>query len=1045
MIEWFCRNHVAANLLLLSIVAAGFYSLFNRIPLEIFPEFESDVVEINITLRGSTPQDAELAIASRVEESISDVEGIEEIRSTSREGGAAVFAEIAAGYAPRIILDEIKNRVDALNTLPADAERPVIAIAVRKRDVITVTLSGNITERELRERIEQTREELLAINTITHADITGVRDYEIAIETHQDTLRAFDLTLTDVTTAIRENAQDISAGNIQTDGGDVLIRSQNQAYTGDEFARIVVKHHSNGTLITLGDIATVTDGFEESAVRTRFNGKLAAAIRVYRVGNQSAIEVAKAVRDYIDAQQDGLPDGVELDYWDDDSVIVKSRINTLVNNALQGGFLVLILLGVFLRPAVAFWVFIGIPVSFLGVFFIMPFLGVTLNLISLFAFIVVLGIVVDDAIVTGENIYSHLNKQPAPFNAESGIRAAVEGTKEVAIPVTFGVLTTVAAFVPLFFIDGIRGAIFAQIPAIVIPVLLFSLVESKFVLPAHLKYIQPIDTTKNALSRWQQNIASGFEKAVMRYYTPILTVCLRNKRSTLFSFIGILIIIFTAVKVGHSRFTFFPRIPSETVRANLTMPAGTPFVVTDRYTQSMTAHAQTLKEKYSNDKGQSVILNIFSSTGSAGGNTNSASIRFEIASPENRPIDVSSQALAREWRTMIGDIPGAESLTFRAEFGRAGDPIDVELRSNDFTSLNAVSEQVKAYLATYPDVFDINDSLADGKEELNIKLKPEAYFLGITKAAIARQVRQAFFGDQAQRIQRGRDDVRVMVRLPLSERQSIANLKNLLILTPNGQQVPLHHLASFEPAQGPSSINRIDGYRTANIRADINKEAVNMTVLQADLTQQLQEITASYPGVRFSLAGESEEQRESLTSLAWGTLGTLFVIYALLAIPLKSYAQPIIVMSVIPFGFIGAMVGHWIMGMNLSIMSMLGLLALIGIIVNDSLVLVDYINKMRAKGQSIYEAVLTAGAARFRPVMLTSLTTFIGLMPLLFEKATQAQFLIPMAVSLGFGIIFATLITLVMVPVNYILLHETKAIYKDSFLAVRELVRAKQN
>lgn len=1028
MIEWFCRNHVAANLLLFSIVAAGLFSLFTRIPLEIFPSFESDIVEVNIALRGATPEDAELSIASRVEEAIADLEGIEEIRSVSREGGASIFAEVNSGYKPRVLLDEIKNRVDAINTLPTDAERPIVSVRIRKRDVITVTVSGDVTEREIREQIERVRDDLLQRPNVTHADITGVRNYEVAIEVPKDTLQKYGLTISDITRAIRQNSQDISSGNIRTDGGDILIRSKNQAYTKDQFEKVVLRTHIDGTVLTLGDLAKISDDFEETAVRTRFNGKLAAAIRVFRVGEQSAIEVAQDVREYIESQQAGLPEGIELGYWDDDSVIVKSRINTLVNNAVQGGLLVLLLLGLFLRPAVAFWVFIGIPASFLGAFLVMPFLGVTLNLISLFAFIVVLGIVVDDAIVTGENIYTHLNRQKNSDDPEMGIKAAIAGTQEVATPVTFGVLTTVAAFVPLFFMGGVRGPIFAQIPAIVIPVLLFSLIESKFVLPAHLKKIKPVNpNSKNKIARLQQKISSGFESAILKYYKPTLYFCLNNKLFTLSAFVGLLSVIIIAVSLGHTRFVFFGRIPSETVRMNLTMPTGTPFEITDRYAQIITNHAKAIKTKYTNDQGESVVVNIFSTTGGPGGTSNVASVRFEITSPEVRPIDITSRELEREWRSMIGSIPGAEALSFRSEIGRAGDPIDVQLRSDSFEDLVAAATIIKEHLGTYPEVYDVNDSFAPGKEELNIKLKPDAFLLGVTRQQVATQIRQAFFGDQAQRIQRGRDDVRVMVRLPREERGSIANLRNLLITTPTGQQVPVDQLAVLLPSRGPSAINRVDGYRTLNVRADVDKKAVNMTVLQADLQEKVREVVAGFIGMSFKMEGESEEQKESFTSLFWGSLGALFIIYTLLAIPLKSYLKPLMVMSVIPFGFIGAMLGHWLMGMVLTIMSMLGMLALTGIIVNDSLVLVDYINKMRAKGMNTREAVLTAGAARFRPVMLTSLTTFIGLMPLLFEKATQAQFLIPMAVSLGFGIIFATLITLVLIPINYLLLEQIKA------------------
>lgn len=1026
MIAWFARNHVAANLLMISIILAGLFSLFNRIPLEVFPSFESRVVRVDISLRGATPEDAELAIATRVEEAVQDLEGIEEIVSTSREGGSSISIEVASGYDPRELLNDVKNRVDAINTIPGDAERPVISLSTWKRDVITVTVAGDVSEQEIRELAERVRNELLQLENVTQVEMSGVRNYEIAVEVSQDKLREYNLTLNDVADAISLGSLDLSAGNIRAQGGDILIRSKGQAYRQDEFERIVLKTNEDGTLLLLSDIATVSDGFEETAIRTRFNGKLAAAVRVFRVGDQSAIQVADDVKNYIKERQATLPRGIELSYWDDDSEVVKSRIKTLVTNAIQGGILVLLLLSLFLRPAIAFWVFIGIPVSFLGAFFVMPFLDVTLNLISLFAFIVVLGIVVDDAIVTGENVYTHLQ------TSESGLHAAITGTEEVAMPVTFGVLTTVAAFIPLLFLGGFRGPVFAQIPLIVIPVLLFSLIESKFVLPAHLRYLKIKKTDReNRFQKFQREFATGFERSVLKYYQPALAHSLKHKLSVLVIFTGVLATIIVAALVGHTRYTFFPRIPSETVRVNLTMPTGTPFEVTDTHMRRITQLAQDLKKKYTDENGRSVILNILSSTGGAGGATHQGEVRFEIAPPNERTIDISSPELSREWRDMIGTIPGAEALTFRAEIGRGRDPIDIQLRSNDFRQLEGVADRIKERLTTYPTVFDINDSLADGKEELRIDLKPEAYLLGVTRSDIIRQVRQAFFGMEAQRIQRGRDDIRVMVRFPEEERESVVHLYNMLVTTPNGQQVPLVHLAEFTPSQSPTSINRIDGYRTVNVRADIDKEATNMTVLQNDLEQYVRNLVAQYPGMTYKMGGEREEEQETFSSLGIGGLAVMFAIYALLAIPFRSFTQPIVVMSIIPFGAIGAMLGHWIMGMNLTIMSFLGLLALCGVVVNDSLVLVDYINKTREKGISLHEAIVTAGAARFRPVMLTSLTTFIGLIPLLFETATQAQFLKPMAVSLGFGILFATFITLILVPINYLLMEKAKNFFRN--------------
>jgi multidrug efflux pump subunit AcrB len=1036
MIAWFARNHVAANLLLISILIAGLFSLSNRIPLEVFPSFATDRINVNVSLRGATPEDVEKSISIRIEEAVQDLEGVKQIASRSQEGTSSVNIEVDSGYDPREMLADIKSRIDAINTFPVDAEKPVVSLATRKREVIAVTIASIYSEKETREYAEKVRDDLLKIPAITQVELSGVRDYEISIEVPQDKLRQYDLTIAQISSAISASSTDISAGNLKTQGGDILLRSKGQAYRKNEFEKIAIKTNVGGSIIRLGDIALIKDGFEETPVRTRFNGKQAAFIDVYRIGQQSAIDVADAVRTYINDQQSRLPVGVELSFWDDDSQVVKNRISTLTTSALQGGILVLALLSLFLRPSIAFWVFIGIPVSFMGAFIMMPVFDITLNVISLFGFILVLGIVVDDAIVTGENIYTHLR------TAESGEMAAIIGTQEVATPVTFGVLTTIAAFLPLAFIEGARGAIFAQIPVIVIPVLIFSLIESKFVLPSHLKHLKlRSDTAKQSkFSQLQQAFADGFERAIIRFYQPLLKRAINNKTTTLIGFVGVFLVILALIMSGWTKFIFFPRIPSETVRASLTLPAGTPFEVTNKYIINMAEKADALKQKYIEPSTKkSVIINILASTGGRGGTSNKGSVRFEITPPESRELAITSRELVREWRNLIGPIPGAESITFRAEIGRSSDPIQVQFKASSLDTLKEITDKVKVHLAGYPTLFDIEDSLSNGKEELQIELTQQGKALGLTRVSISNQVRSSFFGSQVQRVQRGRDDVRVMVRLPLDERRTIADLEGILVTTPNGGSVPLSHVAKLIPGKSPSTISRIDRYRTANVSADVEKSNTNMTVLQADLKKYLDELMLQYPGVSHSLEGEAKEQRESFGSLAWALLFVFFIIYALLAIPFKSYIQPIIVMSIIPFGMIGAVIGHWIMGMELTIMSLLGMLALIGVVVNDSLVLVDFINKKCSEGGELMEAVLTAGAARFRPVMLTSLTTFIGLMPLLFEQSTQAQFLIPMAVSLGFGILFATIITLILVPVNYLIVERLKVFFHHNYLVNRKI------
>lgn len=1022
MIAWFARNHVAANLLMVSLLILGLSSLYFRIPLEVFPTLEAQQVNVDIALRGATPEDAEQGIAILVEEAVQDLEGIKEINSRSTEGSASIGLEIDTGYDPREMLADIKSRVDAINNLPVDAEKPVVSLATWRREVITVAIAGHYPEREIRAQAEKVRDDLLRIPGITQVELDSVRAYEIAIEMSEDTLREYGITLREVAQAISNSALDLSAGNIKADAGEILIRSKGQAYRRDQFDNIIVLTHPDGSIVRVKDLARVNDGFEESPLRSRFNGKMAGFVDVYRVGDQSAIEVADKVKAYVAERQALLPQGVEMTTWRDRSRIVKKRLQTLTNNAIQGGVLVLLLLTLFLRPSIAFWVFIGVPVSFMGAFVAMPFFDISLNVFSLFAFLLVLGIVVDDAIVTGENVYTHLR------HAENGLQAAIRGTQEVAIPVTFGILTTIAAFLPLAFIEGRRGLLFAQIPIVVIPIFMFSLIESKFVLPAHLKHIKLRSERHQPglLERFQQGFADGFERVILRYYRPVLKTALDHRWSTLVLFSGILLIMVTLATTGWTRFTFWPRVQSELARASLTMPTGTPFEVTDRYIRRITDAAFSLKQKYRDEEGVDLILDIQSTTGASGARgsgSHTGLVMFEIVAPEDRILQVTSTELVREWRKMIGVIPGAESLTFRAEIGRISDPIEIQLAGLDFTTLSEVADRIKERLALYPAVFDISDTLADGKQELQIELKDEAHALGLTRSDVLNQIRNAFYGFQVQRIQRGRDDIRVMVRYPEAERKSVASLEDLRITNASGLSVPLGQVVELKAGKSPTSIIRINRYRTVTVSADINKATANMTILQGELGEFIDNLLLQYPGVSYSFEGEMREQQESFGSMGIGLGIMLFVIYGLLAIPFKSYLQPLVVMSIIPFGAIGALAGHWIMGMDLTMLSLLGMMALVGVVVNDSLVLVDFINQHRRSG-TLQEAILNAGVARFRPVMLTSLTTFIGLMPLLFEQSTQAQFLIPMAISLGFGILFATVITLLLVPVNYLLLEQ---------------------
>lgn len=1039
MIVWFARNGVAANLLMALILLMGVHAVLNKLPTEVFPDFQLDMVSVTIPYRGATPGEVEETIVIRIEEAIQDLEGIKRMTSTAAEGAGSVSVEVESGYDAREILDDIKNRVDAINTFPVETEKPIISLAQRRNEVITAVLAADMGEHDLRLLGDQLRDEISNLPEVTQVNLQGVRPYEISVEVSEQALNQYGLTLSAVSQAIRNSSIDLPAGAIKTEGGEILLRTKGQAYEGGDFEKIVLFTRADGTRVTLKDIAVVKDGFEETPLFTRFNGKPCVLIAVSRVGDQNAIELSATVKDYLVRRSSSLPVGVELSYWGDRAQIVKGRLKTLTDNAVMGGVLVFFVLTLFLRFSVAVWVCVGIPVSFMGSIALMPYLGVTINIFSLFAFILVLGIVVDDAIVTGENIFTHLRRGANPGDA------SVNGTLEVAVPVTFGVLTTVVAFLPLAMIEGVRGKIWMQIPLVIIPVLLFSLIESKLILPSHLRHLKVGRTDRsklNFLARNQRRVADGLEQFVISVYQPLLAWASRRRYLTLSMFVGGIVMLFALVAGGRIMFVFFPRVEDPIARARLTMPEGTPMEDTSRHVLRMADTADALRAKYVDPKlEKSVVENILSFTGShqsfgfsgrgeRSGQSNLGEIAVELIGPEVRSLEVTTREVVNEWRRMIGPIPGAQELTFRAEIGRGGDPIDIQLTGPNFEVLAAVAEKVKERLAQYPGLFDISDSFQDSKQEIQLKIKPEAELLGLTMADLARQTREAFFGVEAQRIPRGREDVRVMVRYPEVERKSIGTLENMRIRTSSGTEVPFSAVADVSMGQSFTVIRRIDRNRTINVTADANKETVDLNSVKADIAAVMPEVLAAYPGVNFTFEGEAREQSEAFGSLFFGALFLLFAIYALLAIPFHSYLQPLIVMSVIPFGLGGAIAGHLIMGMNLSIMSVFGMLALSGVVVNDSLVLVDYVNRKRSEGMPLFDAVKTAGGARFRAIILTSLTTFAGLLPLLFEKSTQAQFLIPMAVSLGFGIIFATAITLFLVPINYLLLEDLKVFIK---------------
>ncbi len=1031
MINWFARNPVAANLMMVIILAMGAHAAFNRIPLEVFPAFESDVVTIGLIYRGATPAEVEESLVIRVEEAIADLDGIKKIISLANEGAARIRIEVLTGTNPHQLLEDIKTRVDAISTFPDEVERATYSVVVFRREVISVVVSGDLSERELRRYGEEVRDELAALPMLNQVELNAVRKPEISIELSEQALNRYRLTFDAVTQAIRRSSVDLPAGSIRTEGGEILLRTQGLASRGADFAAIVLRARADGSRLTLGDVATVNDGFEQDPLDMKFDGKPGVLVKVFRTGDQSALDIGQIVKDYVTKKSTQLPANVSLKQWRDRSRIVKLRLQTLLDSAWQGGLLIFLILALFLRISVALWVCVGIPISFMGALWLMPELGVTINIISLFAFILVLGIVVDDAIVTGENIFSHLKR------SEDQVDAVVRGAQEVSVPVTFGLLTTVVAFAPLLFVEGVRGAIFAQIPAIVIPVLLFSWVESKLILPAHLRHVRVDHQQKklNPLSRLQRRVADSLEYFVKHLYQPLLVRSLKQRYLTLAIFIAISFIVVSFAASGRYAFTFFPRVESETARATLTMQSGTPAEVTAQHLAKMAKEAEKLQARFIDEDGNSVISNIMINTGWAGGgggppagggSSEVGQVSLALVPPEERKVEVSTRKLVRAWRRAIGEIPGAKELTYRAEIGRGGDPVDVQLSGRDFKVLSEIASAVREQLHQYPGVFDIRDSFEDGKPEIKLRVRPEAELLGLSTTELGRQVRQAFFGDEAQRIQRGRDDVRVMVRYPEAERRDLNSLDTMRIRSADGTQVPFGNVAEVNMGHGFSSIRRIDRQRVVSVTADLDKKTTDARTIARDLRGFMDELLKKYPGVSYSLEGEQREQGDTFGSLISGSIFTLLAIYSLLAIPFRSYVQPILVLMVIPFSIVGALLGHMVMGLNLSIMSLMGMLALAGVVVNDSLVLVDWINRKRREGMHLDEALRTAGGSRFRPILLTSLTTFAGLTPMLLEKSTQAQFLIPMAVSLGFGILYATFLSLLLIPTSYRILEDVR-------------------
>jgi multidrug efflux pump subunit AcrB len=1029
IIEWFARNAVAANLLMAILLAGGLYSMVT-IKKESQPPIETNLVTVSVPFLGASPEDVEEGVLIKIEESIQDIEGIHEIISTGRRNSGTVQVEVAADYDVLEVMNEIKNRVDSISTFPDNTEKPVVSRTRFQQQVNIVSVFGDVDERTLKEYTKQIRNEIVTLPGITRAELLGSRPYEISIEVSEFTLEQYGMTLAEVAAAVRRGSLDLPAGSIRSDAGDILLRTKGQAYTGLDFEDILVRTNPDGSRVLLKDVADIKDEFVDTNRFSEYNGKAAFSIRVISVGEQSELNISQTVRDFVADKKASMPSGVSVAAWADVTYYLKGRLDMMVKNLVIGALLVFLSLALFLRLKLAFWVMVGLPVAFLGTFFLMPMFGITLNLISLFGFILVLGIVVDDAIVIGESAYTNMRAKG------HSVDNILEGVFKVAMPATFGVLTTIAAFLPILMISGIMGKFFASIGWVVTLCLVFSIVESKLILPAHLAHMkvkQYGEETHNRLVRFQRFISEGLHTVIDNYYLPFLDKCLKRRYLTFSAFISLLILSIGLIVGGILRSVFFPDITADFLQVQLLMNEGTTSARTHETIRHIQDGLWKLDAEVSAEHGLESGA-VASSVLSFGQGEMRGEIIAELVKDDKAVI--SAPEVLRRWREIVGEVPGVKQLGFSGAMNHGGGAaISIQLIGASIEQVGRASQELARKMHTYEGLFDIRNTYERGRPEIKLDLKPQAEALGITLSDLANQVRGGFYGVEVQRIQRGQDEVKVMVRFPRDERDSVGYLEDMKIRTPDGGRVPFHSVAEVELTESPAFIQRFDRERAVRISAEVDKDKYEPTAIQNDImNRELPQVLAHFPGVRARLSGSSQQQVEIQQDLIRGGLFAVFLIYALMAIPLRSYSQPLIIMSVIPFGTIGALVGHLILGIPVSMTSYFGIIALAGVVVNDSLILVDFVNRERESGAPLFEAVMTAARTRFRAIFLTSLTTFLGLAPIaIFETSLQAQLVVPMAASLAFGILFATVITLFLIPALYLILDDFKNWWREAW------------
>lgn len=1023
VIAWFARNPVAANLMMLVIIAVGAGSAFS-IQRAMMPAFELEMIFVTVAYPGAAPEEVEQGVVMKVEEAINDLDGIKRVESDSYESMGRIIIEPEEGMAINKLFSDIQNRIDGIATFPEEAEEPVIQQPELLFPALTIQISGSLDERSMKSLADEMRRELLTEPDISAADVVGARDYEISIEISEQLLREYHLTLNDVANTIAASSLDLPSGSVKTRNGDIMLRTLGQAYVQQDFESLVLKTWPDGTRLLLGDIATVEDGFEDAKGFALFDGQYSLGINVFGMGKQDIIETADAAKAYVKNKQQTLPEGVSLDIWADATYYLKERLSMMLKNLAIGALLVFITLALFLEIKLAFWVMLGIPISFLGAMAVIntPYIDSSLNMVSIFGFILVLGIVVDDAIIMGESAYTETERYGHSLDN------VIRGVYRVSTPATFGVLTTIVAFAPTLFVQGIFAPFTAACGWVVILCLLFSLVESKWILPSHLAHSKP---TRNPLllkvDRLQEGINERLRRAVDGPYRRLVSRCVANRYLTLALFFSLLIMSLGLVAGGVVRVVLSPATTGEFFAAELRMSEGS---AEDRTIEAVTHIIDSLyridadyRQQHSNETG------LVAHVAAYGFDRINGRVDVELTKQDTRAL--SNDEILSRWREEVGVIHGADVLGFKAADGPTFGPnVAFDLKHANFDTLRMAAEEMEEKLRHFEGLSDIRNGASDTREEFHIDILPQGQALGLSRYALGSQVRHAFYGAEAQRIQRGIDEIKVLVRYPKADRENVASLNNMYIRTPEGDAVPFETVARMNVEQGLLKSTRIDFQRAAEVTAEADIAVVEPAKVMREVEERiLPELVARYPGLSWEVSGLADEETKMAVSMGIGFALALFGIYALLAVPTQSYLQPLIIMGVIPFGVIGGIIGHWAMGYNMSMMSLMGLVALSGVVVNDSLILVDYVNKSTLDGTvDKTEAILDAGCRRFRAIMLTSLTTCLGLAPMLLEQSAQAQFMIPMAISLAFGIVFATVITLLLVPSLYLILDDLKGL-----------------